>query len=648
MDTRKMKLALSAGALALSLALAGCGGSSSGPTAANNTPDPDPPPPMPVAAMGSLMLSAAQQAALRSYFPEDADETRKIEIPKGMSVTRGGVIFTCNGDYDCTVMLRNELDAIVATWESMQVEGGMMAGVMAMLPANLDVFMAMNTPSAASVKALILGGFGTNAAATDHDNDTPIVGDNGDAAIGGLGLGNKGPMSFSDVSLRGPFDGNGPAYTTDDVITLVTTETLGESRTAAAGGSVLSAKDNGLTTNADKVMLASWHHRALFSDWGDTHSPDRDGGFETGALVYSNMEAPMSHKWDGDLADKFVNMFDLPGIARAAGASNPYDFTVDRLDAKRMPGGTPDGTMDTVAFTVTTGTGITPGGMGSYVNANAAGAGSLQITVTGEATDGAFKAVTGRYLGVSGTYTCGTTTDCELSREMGADNFTLGDGNWQFTPMENAMVSVPDQDWLAFGAWATTPDDMMNGQHRVGVFYDGMNIYNRDHTTLTGDATYEGGAAGYYADGTEAGFFIADATLKADFGTESEAGMLTGRIDNFRDSAGMYLGDDTPSMPNDPDAGGENDWVVRLGTVTLSTDGSVMTGTTSGSADGVGWTGNWNARLYGPEGPDTSTDDNPRLMPSGIAGNFDATTGDMADNTVRAVTGAFGASYKKQ
>ena len=41
--------------------------------------------------------------------------------------------------------------------------------------------------------------------------------------------------------------------------------------------------------------------------------------------------------------------------------------------------------------------------------------------------------------------------------------------------------------------------------------------------------------------------------------------MLSGRIDNFRGTDGRYLGSDTAAMPNDPIAGGENDWVVILG-----------------------------------------------------------------------------------
>ena len=211
--------------------------------------------------------------------------------------------------------------------------------------------------------------------------------------------------------------------------------------------------------------------------------------------------------------------------------------------------------------------------MGSHVDGNAAGAGSLQITVT-SAPDGAFKAVTGQYLGVSGTYTCGTA-DCALSRKMGTDDFTLGAGDWRFTPAANAMVMVPDQDWMAFGLWLTAPNDP-NGTHRIGQFFDGMDPYGTGEfpVGLKGKAEYKGGAFGLYEidreeeegqlSTDEAGLFTAEATLTADFGDADAVGSLSGEIDNFKDMSGRYLGSDNRLTPNSPDGGGEGDWIVRL------------------------------------------------------------------------------------
>ena len=128
---------------------------------------------------------------------------------------------------------------------------------------------------------------------------------------------------------------------------------------------------------------------------------------------------------------------------------------------------------------------------------------------------------------------------------------------------------VPDQDYMVFGAWLTAPDDAMTGEHRIGVFYDGMRDYGDVATALTGKAKYEGGAAGAYSDSSDSdnpvsGMFTARAVLEADFGDDNDAGMLSGRIDNFANSAGIYLGSDTVRTPNDPATGGENDWVVTL------------------------------------------------------------------------------------
>jgi hypothetical protein len=380
--------------------------------------------------------------------------------------------------------------------------------------------------------------------------------------------------------------------------------------------------------------------KTLFRDWGDTAGTG-DGGFETGAIVVKNHQSPTPHPWDAALAGRFVNMFNLPGIVRATDTANPYQFSVDRLGADGMPG--TDGDNDTVAFTVDAAA-DNPGGMGSHVNANAAGAGSLGITVTGEETDGAFRVVSGQFLNVRGTYTCGTT-DCALSRESGTDNFTLGAGDWQFTPAAGARVRVPDQDWMAYGAWMTTPDNP-TGVHRIGTFFNGFDVYDAGSANLTtggldGSAEYNGGATGVYVDGAESGLFTATATLTANFNVDGEDNdyMISGSIHDFRGTDGVYLGDDTQANRNDPVAGGENDWVVLLNQVDLADTGAIpAASTTAGSADGLLWTGNWSGQLYGP-----NADADGAIAPSGVAGQFDAaTTAEPAGTT--AVVGAFGAT----
>ena len=609
-----------AAAAASALALAGCGGGGSGGTASTPTETP-PPTPSPVAAMGDVMLSAAAQAALLTVLP-DSGSSDTIEIAAGETAERAGVTFSCDSAYACTVTVTNSLGTIVAAWSS-QTLGDGTAGVMASLPppphVPVSTFAELNPANAATVRGLVT---------TPTTQPTELT---------GMGLGGMGVANADMAGLRSSFDPN----------TANATGTPGApgATNGLMGGSTLTGAMDGIDASADMASApAGWAMKVLFRDWGDTAGTG-DGGFETGAIVVKNHEGPTSHAWDADLAGRFVNTFSLDGIMHAG--DNPYAFTV-RRDGMAIDADNP---ADSVAFQIDADS-DTPGGMGSHVNANAASAGALAITVT-SADDGAFRAVSGQFLGVSGTYTCGTT-DCALSRDSGTDNFTLGAGNWQFTPAAGAMVSVPDQDWMVYGAWMTTPDNPA-GPHRIGQFYNGFDVYdagsNFDATNMAGlhgTAAYSGGATGVYVDGMASGLFTATATLTANFdvngdGTDDATDyMISGRIHDFRGADGVYLGSDTAADPNDPDAGGENDWVVLLGASDI--EDLATASNTTGSADGLPWTGMWSGRLFGP-----ATDGTDAIAPSGVAGRFSASTTAItgppaiaAGNT--AVTGVFGAT----
>ena len=582
----------------------------------------------------------------------------RFMIPAGGMTYQGGVWFECHSEYDCEVSVGRTLSGVQVSWTSQKkIEGGM-ADVVAKLPKRYGPFPEMNDfgPDSGSVVTRSPSFSVRYFLATTDDPPVPAgaVG-----TLGGLGLGLDGPKSFDDVELNGDMNPNADPYKpyNDD----------GTERMIPAGGSTMTYEKDAAAAN---VALGDdfgdeWQGRAMFRDWGDTDKEDDgtstsgDGGFETIAMIFSDMMAPMEKPFNAKLADMFVNDFTLPGIILStsdgtpiAGADNPYRFTFDR-DM------TDDAAVDTVQFMVDPKS-KTPGGMDSHVDGNAAGAGSLQITVT-SADDGAFKAVTGQYLGVSGTYTCGTA-DCALSRKMGTDNFTLGAGDWRFTPAANAMVMVPDQDWMAFGLWLTAPNDP-KGAHRIGQFFDGMDPYDTDPATaatafpvgLKGKAEYKGGAFGLYEidreeqqgqlSTDEAGLFTAEATLTADFGTDAAPGSLSGEIDNFKDMSGRYLGSDNRLTPNSPDGGGEGDWIVRLDNGVLGNDGAVA-GTISGSAEGHRWgtfnnpnpteddpmattptPGSWNAQFYGPS-PTTDEDGDTIVppSPSSVAGQFSAHT----------------------
>ena len=188
----------------------------------------------------------------------------------------------------------------------------------------------------------------------------------------------------------------------------------------------------------------------------------------------------------------------------------------------------------------------------------------------------------------------------------------------------------------------------------MGVFYNGLDTYTTAADTFTaanaaglrGSATYSGGAVGVYRHGANAsGMFTADAMLTAAFDADTDGTSegdtgeysISGRINNFRGTDGLFLGADTAANPNDPATGGENDWVVKLGADVLDggvASSGVVTGSISGSADGVSWTaGAWTGQLYGP----AADADGVAIAPSGVAGQF------QASNTYTSVVGAFGA-----
>ena len=640
METRKMKLALSAGAVALSLALAGCGGGGSSTAGPPTPPAQDPPKPETVM-MGLTLPSGLEPADFDLPVAGDSD---MFTVKAGMTESRGDgdktVTFTCGSAYDCVITLKNSAGMLVAEYSTQKMANAADPMVTAALPYKpVSTFAELNPARAATIRGLV----------TDTSMLKPTE-------LTGMGLGGMGVANADMAGLRSNFDPNGA-----DLMVGANTAAAPGAPNALKEGSMLTGKMDEIGASPDMDMApAGWVMKALFRDWGDTDMDSGDGGFETGAIVVKNLGPAMSHPWDDKLTGRFLNDFMLPGIDPAG--DDPYHFTVDRLDADGMPG--TDTKMDTVAFTVTNEKGATPGGMGSYINANAVSAGTTALTVTGQDTDGAFKEVSGQFLGLSGQYTCGDG-ECETRRDADTGNFILGTGPWQFTPDAGAMVSVPDQDWMAYGAWMTTPDDP-TGEHRIGRFYNGFDVYQPgqnfdatdDDVGLHGTAEYNGGATGVYVDGMASGLFTATATLTANFdvngnGTnDSDANdyMISGRIHDFRGADGVYLGSDTRARPNDPNDGGENDWVVMLIASQLTDIGTASL--TSGSADGLQWAGTWSGSLFGPNMGMNEDDEAVSVAPSGVAGEFSASTaaaGPSSGPDARlvghtAVIGAFGAT----
>lgn len=222
--------------------------------------------------------------------------------------------------------------------------------------------------------------------------------------------------------------------------------------------------------------------------------------------------------------------------------------------------------------------------------------------------------------------------------------------------------TVADSDYLVYGAWLMRPDSA-GGTAYAGAFGTGNDLFHpaaiagNGIVELVGKAAYKGEAAGFFAeayvnvDTAVSGTFTAAVELLADFdaGDDVAGGLISGTITDFARSDGVPV-----------------DWLVNLGVLALGAvdgipsatntappspaAGGFTPGTTSGSASGVPWTGEWGVQFIG---------DDPVFAakhPTGVVGTFGAQYGsptqptseplavkDFADHAFVAVIGGFGA-----
>ena len=236
--------------------------------------------------------------------------------------------------------------------------------------------------------------------------------------------------------------------------------------------------------------------------------------------------------------------------------------------------------------------------------------------------------IPGSFHGVSGTYNCTPTTPTAgCSASVAATGFTLGGGDWTFTPRDaNARVmSAADTAYASYGWWLHKRAN--DGSFTASAFVDekGTVAPASGLDELNGTATYMGGAAGKYAlssstGGTnDAGHFTARATLQADFTNNTVATAISGTLDNFMGA------DDQP-----------RDWEVKLGGSVI-TDAGVIGNPDAN--DGTVWTiggtdadasGQWSGSLR-----NNGTDDVPQVT----TGTFYSEYG-----TAGKMVGGFGAT----
>ena len=348
---------------------------------------------------------------------------------------------------------------------------------------------------------------------------------------------------------------------------------------------------------------------------------DDDGNVETQIVIVSHdREAPKPVAFAKFLAED--GMMPQALNVRADGETVSDDDPADSRDLGGALLGTDDAAAAVLALVKS----------GSFT----AGGTAAELTFGGDDPadddDSAFTG-SGTYNGATGTYMCnGGATDCTVTLDADGMITAMSDG-WIFTPADGATSDQPDYDYLRYGFWLkkTANADGVVTYNEVQTFADAISIADSSGT-VTGSASYSGGATGVYVHhvftegggsiaSSTAGHFSADASLKAYFNQPAPPNdnippnmlsTVTGTIDNF-----MLSGGET------------NDWSVALeGTIGLDGANDDFNGMAKG---GVG-AGSLSGNFYGDAG----------TLPAAATGEFNATMNNGS------VAGAFGATMDEE
>ena len=265
----------------------------------------------------------------------------------------------------------------------------------------------------------------------------------------------------------------------------------------------------------------------------------------------------------------------------------------------------------------------------------------------------------GSVSGLAGMFSCSGAdgASCTAPVRTTDGSVTVGDspGIWTFAPTDpNGKIDVPDDDgYVRFGWWLNMMGDDVADGFEVQTFasadgYDDFVAVQGASDTVTGSATYTGGAAGKWAiastteDTTEGGHFTATATLGVDFdahfgappdavgGVNKDGVSVSGTITDFMTGATSR-----PSWKVTLTVDSDDSLPGVQSAMTLPATADGVTGdsnwTTGGAVDG---TGTWEASFHGSE-KDTG-------HPMAVDGTFNAAipvTGEIAR-----IQGAFGAT----
>ena len=270
----------------------------------------------------------------------------------------------------------------------------------------------------------------------------------------------------------------------------------------------------------------------------------------------------------------------------------------------------------------------------------------------------------GTYDGADGTYKCNAAdsggSDCSVTLNAKGVVTEASEG-WIFTPADDAKVDVDDSSYLTYGFWLkrTTDADGATTYNEVETFAtaEGMEesedgSSNTQIGSVTGTATYEGGAAGVYVKNVTdnagatvtatAGQFEAKVELNASFGGGGVAAnnqyTISGEVTDFT----LH-----PTGGTSPEA---NDWGVSLNLADFSGraegdapgktapgTGTDRVNTFDGTAtgDSTAIAGTWNGAFWGAAGSMIDHD--------GDSSETDAT--DPINQAPSAVTGEFNANF---
>ena len=523
-----------------------------------------------------------------TYNADYGPDAGTYEIEPGMTANAGNVDFTCDS--------ASEVNCIVVVAEDGTVTNTGGQATAAQSEAGMAAITA--DEEAAAVAA-------TKAAATKTE---AIDAESKQAAAADAGLGGSAHV-----------DADGTPGNADDP--------YGLKITRDRDGTKIEITDHGMTGDDDPKFMQAMDLGGGRTMHTRTMEADADGDVEKETvIVTTDIEAPK-------------------GVAFAKW-QNATGGTPQALDVMGNDGEAPSGdeTANALEIAPSTDTDVKP----NLMFVRTVTSGTLTYTDDDTGTTGTDEAVhDGTYNGAEGTYRCTGTGDCTVTfNDKGM--VTAHTGAWVFIPDAGATSDQPDYDYLHYGVWlkTTTDEDDVVTYDEVETFAD-SSIAASDGgelDTVTGSASYEGGATGVYVhqvlnaagnvDSATSGHFTADVALTAYFGqtledtdtTAIEAGQLAPNLLNT-----------VSGTINNFELSGEeaNTWSVAV-QASRATGANIFTGTAKGGLPSND--GSISGTYHGPT-PETAAanDGTTRVAPGSMVGEFNSFFNNGS------VAGAFGA-----